>query len=37
MMVEIKRKINALFAQYEFEYRMAVVIAVGYLFYIHYG
>ena len=36
-MNEIKRKINALFAQYEFEYRMAVVIAIVFLFYIHYN
>ena len=36
-MNEIKRKINALFAQYEFEYRIAVVITIGFLFYIHYS
>ena len=36
-MNEIKRKINALFAQYEFEYRIAVVIALVFLFYIHYS
>jgi hypothetical protein len=23
--------------KYEFEYRIAVIIAIGYLFYIHYG
>jgi len=35
-MNEIKRKINALFAKYEFEYRIAVVTAIVFLFYIHY-
>jgi len=34
-MAELKRKINALFAKYEFEYRMLVIIAIAYLLYAH--
>ena len=36
-MTELKRKINAFFAKYEFEYRIAVVMAIVFLFYIHYS
>jgi len=34
-MRELKRKLNAFFAKYEFEYRMLVVIAIVYLLYAH--
>ena len=34
-MRELKRKINAFFAEYEFEYRVLVIIAIAYLFYLH--
>ena len=34
-MTELKRKLNAFFAKYEFEYRVLVVIAIAYLFYAH--
>jgi len=34
-MRELKRKLNAFFAKYEFEYRMLVVIAIAYLLYAH--
>ena len=30
-------KVNIFLDKYEFEYRVAVIIALGYLFYIHYG
>jgi hypothetical protein len=30
-------KVNIFLDKYEFEYRIAVIIALGYLFYIHYG
>ena len=36
-MTELKRKINAFFARYEFEYRITVVVAILFLFYIHYS
>ena len=34
-MIELKKKVNAFFAKYEFEYRVLVIIAIAYLFYIH--
>ena len=34
-MTELKKRVNAFFAKYEFEYRVLVIIAIAYLFYIH--
>jgi len=34
-MRELKRKLNAFFAKYEFEYRVLVIIAIAYLLYAH--
>ena len=36
-MIEIKKRLNAFLDQYALEYRIAVVMALVFLFYIHYS